>query len=118
MVEANGGSEWWKRMVEANGRGGRRGGLLCPPCDTTVFAEEAVVKEDALLHVDVEIQSYVVAIIERAEGLGAAFLTLILGINLIIDVRSEIVEAVATVLLGNEALDGECLGVLEVDDRL
>src|SRR5690242_8857328 len=69
----------------------------------------------SLLSVDPDVQGDVVSVIKRADGLRRALLSSIVGVDLVIDVLRETVEAIAAVLFGDKTLDGECLRVLEVN---
>lgn len=69
-----------------------------------------------LLCVDSDVQRDVIAVIERADGLCCALLALVVSVDLVVNVGREAMEAVASVLFGDEALDGERSRVLQIDD--
>src|SRR5437762_6140777 len=71
-----------------------------------------------LSSVDPDVKRNVVPIIERADCLGAAFLALVVRVDLVVDIGRKSVKAVSSVFLGDEALDRQSLGVLQVHDGI
>lgn len=66
--------------------------------------------------IDFEVDVELVLVVEGADGLGAALFAVAFGPDLVIDVLSELAEAVGAFVVGDATLHGERVGVLEVDD--
>src|ERR1700683_3588306 len=72
--------------------------------------------EDFSVSLNLQINVNLCAIVELADGLGVAFLAVVLSIDLIVD-RGESGEAICALLADNVGLHGVGAGVGEVDDR-